>query len=123
VVREATEGSEVGGLKLPKGTAVTVVPDCVYMDTKRRRNPTTCVFSPELLNSTTHPISNRFLAIGVGARACIGTRFAMRILKRTLAGLALKLDWTTAPGFAPSDPSGRFPWSEKVPCRVSLAEL
>lgn len=115
LVREAIEDTE----HVRRGTTITIVPYCVHLDERRWRDP--LVYDPQrFLDEAVHPIRHRFLAFGVGPRACVGTRFAMRILKAALAQLALEVDWTAVPGHVLPEPSGRFPWSEKIACPVAI---
>jgi cytochrome P450 len=119
LVREATEDTTFAGQPIRRGTTITIVPYCVHMDDRRWTDPLR--YDPaRFIDGAEHPLKHRFLAFGVGPRACVGTRFAMRILKGALAALALEVDWSSPAGHRLPEPSGRFPWSEKVPCPVVI---
>lgn len=122
LVRVALEDAQVGDLHIAKGSTVTVVPYCIHHDAERWPEPTR--YRPErFIEGDGAALRRNFVAFGAGPRACVGTPFAMRILKAALGNLALEFDWTRDPSFTLPEPSGRFPWSEKVPCRVVVEEL
>jgi cytochrome P450 len=122
LVREAIEDTTFAGVAIPRGTTITIVPYCVHMDERRWPDPKR--YDPDrFVDGAEHPIRHRFLAFGVGPRACVGTRFAMRILKGALASLALGFDWSAPPKHALPEPSGRFPWSEKIACPLVVEAI
>lgn len=115
LVREAIEDTTFAGETIRRGSTITIVPYCVHMDNRRWSDPRR--YDPSrFIEVAEHPIKHRFLAFGVGPRACVGTRFAMRILKGALAALAVEVDWSSPTHHRLPEPSGRFPWSEKIPC-------
>ncbi|MEZ4451012.1 MAG: cytochrome P450 [Nannocystaceae bacterium] len=118
LARQAREDVVVDGLHLARGTHVIVVPWCLHMDPRRWPDPDR--FDPGRFLAGAAPA--RLWSFGVGPRACVGTRYALQVLVAALAAIADDAVWSLAPGFEPPAPSGRFPWSEKIRCRLALRE-
>lgn len=99
--RENVRDTTLGGVPIAKGTMVIAAPWTLHRDARWHREP--LVFHPERWTPTYEqllPIGS-YLPFGLGARKCIGTRFAMIEAVLLLAGVAHSHDWSSVDAALP----------------------
>ncbi|MCO5603372.1 hypothetical protein L7F22_057522 [Adiantum nelumboides] len=99
IARLITNDIKLGEYKLKKGTHVWMTPNAVMMDNRYFENPNEFNpdrFDPDCLeNKERHPSS--YMPFGLGARACIGSKFATQEAKIALIKLYQNFTFTHSP--------------------------
>lgn len=93
--RENTCDVTLGGLLIKKGSVVVASPWALHRDARWHANP--LEFRPERWTpeyEKTLP-SGAYFPFGMGARKCIGSRFAMIEAVLLLTGIARRFDWNS----------------------------
>lgn len=96
--REALADDDVCGIKIPKGSTVSIVPWVLHRHTKLWDHPEQ--FDPERFSPDRSAGRSRYayLPFGIGPRVCIGASFAMTEMMLILATLAQRYRLRLAPG-------------------------
>ncbi|KAI5080104.1 hypothetical protein GOP47_0005583 [Adiantum capillus-veneris] len=99
IARLITDDIKLGEYKIKKGTHVWLTPNAVMMDSRYFKNPhefNPDRFSPDCPeNKERHP--SAYMPFGLGARACIGTRFSTQEAKIALIKLYQHFTFTHSP--------------------------
>jgi cytochrome P450 len=98
--REAQEADVLCGMRVPKGSIVTIVPWLIHRHRGLWVNPDR--FEPERFLPEAIAKRDRmaYIPFGFGPRICIGASFAMTEAVLVLATLAQRFRLRVAPGFA-----------------------
>jgi PHYB activation tagged suppressor 1 len=101
LARTATADTEVGGVKIPKGTS-TMIPIAMMHRDEEVWGEDAGEFNPERFRdgvgrAAKHP--SAMLAFAVGPRSCIGQDFAMLEAKATLATILRRFEFEIAPEY------------------------
>ncbi|CAM0958972.1 unnamed protein product [Alopecurus aequalis] len=101
VARRATADTEVGGVKIPKGTIIMIPIAMMHRD-EQMWGADAGEFKPERFRdgvgrAAKHP--SAMLAFSLGPRSCIGQDFAMLEAKATLALILRRFEFTVAPDY------------------------
>ncbi|MFE1547455.1 cytochrome P450 [Streptomyces sp. NPDC058718] len=83
--RQAVADETLDGLRIPAGTDLLVCPYLTHRDPEVWPDPE--AFVPERFPVRTPLPPGAYLPFGIGPRACLGTRFAMREMEVLLGGL------------------------------------
>uniref|UniRef100_A0ACD5ZQM3 Uncharacterized protein n=1 Tax=Avena sativa TaxID=4498 RepID=A0ACD5ZQM3_AVESA len=107
IARKATADTELGGVKIPKGT-ITMIPIAMMQRNEEVWGADAGEFKPERFRdgvgrAAKHP--SAMLAFSAGPRSCIGQDFAMLEAKATLATILRRFEFEVAPEYvhAPAD--------------------
>lgn len=121
IQREAQDNDVLGGITIPQGTPVYVVPWLIHRNPKYWEDPDT--FKPErfLTGSHSHgdgPSDWVYLPFGRGARMCAGSKLAVVELKVLLCHAILSFDWESHSN--PEVRDTRFPELGMIPKGITL---
>jgi len=117
--RQAAEQDEICGLRIPKGSLITIMPWLLHRHRSYWREPDR--FDPERF--TPEAIAGRdrlvYLPFGFGPRICIGASFAMTEAVMILATLAQRHRPRLVPGH-PVEPQAKFTLRAKHGVRMTV---
>jgi cytochrome P450 len=103
MTRRATEDFVLRDTLIPRGTMIRLTPWAIQRDPRHWPDP--AAFRPErFLPGAPAPGRGAWLPFGTGPRVCIGQHFAMTEILLVGALLLQRMDWSLAPGSAPSRP-------------------
>lgn len=121
IQRESQDDDVLGGLTIPQGTPVYVVPWLIHRNPKYWKDPDT--FKPDrfLDSNNSHgdsPSDWVYIPFGRGARMCAGSKLAITELKVLLSHAILSFDWESH--CEPGARDGRFPELGMIPKGIKL---
>jgi cytochrome P450 family 709 len=101
LLRVATADADLGGLKVPKGTVLSIPIAMLHRDEKvwgaDAGEFSPLRFQDGVSRAATHP--NAMLSFSMGPRSCIGQDFAMLEAKATLAMILRRFAFEVAPEY------------------------
>lgn len=123
IQREAQEDDVIGGVTVPKGTPVYVVPWLVHRNPKYWEDPHS--FKPGRFSSknASHgdaPSDWVYIPFGRGPRMCAGSKLAMAELKVLLTHAVLSFEWHTTSGQGAEKEDSPFPELGMIPKGIRL---